>query len=189
MPSFFYLANLANNLSILLVFTKNLNFYSINFLTSFFPQHYLGLFCSSFSICNLNAKLIIFQIYFLISVFRTISFPWIWLQLCCCKYLYRMLSLLVTSVYFQISIDFLFNAVYYWICFPMILFCLPKVHDPFVEEKSVVGTKTQLAPSLWFIPSRIQAESPFLSGTAEWAMKLPFPGLLGAAESPVFSTG
>lgn len=118
MPSFFYLANLANNLSILLVFTKNLNFYSINFLTSFFPQHYLGLFCSSFSICNLNAKLIIFQIYFLISVFRTIPFPWIWLQLCCCKYLYRMLSLLVTSVYFQISIDFLFNA---WVIYSVIL--------------------------------------------------------------------
>lgn len=94
-------------------------------------------------------------------------------------------SILFTKYFSAVPI----SAVYYWICFPMILFYLPKVHDPFVQEKSVVGTKTQLAPSLWFIPSRIRAESPFLSGTAEWAMKLPFPGLLGAAESPVFSTG
>lgn len=71
------------------------------------------------------------------------------------------------------------SAVYYWIYFLMILFFLPKLHESFVQEKSAVGPKMQLSSSLWFIPSRIWAESPFLSGTAEWAVQLPFPGLLG----------
>lgn len=69
------------------------------------------------------------------------------------------------------------SAVYYWIYFLMILCFVPKLHDPSVQEKLLMGIKMQLSPSLWFVPSRIWAESLFLSGIAEWAVKLPFPGL------------